>query len=130
MAVKNLYKSRIYSCKYAFKNGKEANFVDFKYLTDIKSEIEELDYEISLGHPTLYVDPTRKTVDTSKIDPLEDIRKKAVDDYIAQQKNATLMSNDRGTSEPGKLNVATTVNVAAASAGSSSGQAAPAAAPK
>ena len=126
MAIKNCYKSRIYSCKYAFKNGKEANFVDFTYLTDIKTEIDELDEEIALGHPTLYVDPQKKTVDTSKKDPLEDIRAKAVADYLAQQKNATLLTNDRGTSEPGKLNVATSASIAAATAGSSSGQAAPA----
>lgn len=121
MALKNLYKSRIYSCKYGFKNGKEANFVDFKYLTDIPSEIEELDAEIALKHPTIYVDQEKKTVDTSKLDPLEDIRAKAVADYIAQQKNAVKDGNDMGLSSPGKLNVATSANIAAAAAGSASG---------
>jgi len=126
MAVKNLYKSRLYSCKYAFRAGSCANFVNFEYMTDIKSEIEELDNEIALGHPTLYTDPARKTVDTSKLDPLADIRAKAVADYIAGQKNATDPTNDMGTSAPGKLNVATSANVAGAAAGSTSGQAAPA----
>jgi len=121
MATKNLYKSRISSVKYAFLNGKEANFINFEYITDLSNEIAELDNEVLQQHPTIYTDPTRLTVDTNKRDPLEDIRAKAVADYIASQKVAMDPKQDRGTSVQGKLNVATSTSISEGAAGSSSG---------
>lgn len=120
MAIVRVFKSRVPFCKYLFKNGKEANFIGGVYTTDIETEIEELDTEIKLKHPTLFIDASDKERDTEKIDPLDEIRRKAVADYLAGVAAATNKSNDRGTTEQGRLNVANSSTIAEASAGSDS----------
>lgn len=104
MAIKNIFKSRVASSKFVFKNGKEASFVLGKYFTDVPWEIKELESEIESGHPHLYVDKAEATIDSDLVDPLEDIRKKAVADYIARMSKATQQDNDMGeTVNTGKL---------------------------
>ena len=121
MAMKRLYKSRIPSCKYGFKNGKEANFINHEYLTDIPGEIQELDEEIALGHPTLYIDAARKEIDVDGRDPIEEIKAKAIAEYIASQKAAMNPANDRGKTALEKLKTATSANVSELLAGSTGG---------
>lgn len=110
MPKKTQFLSRVSSCRYIFKNGKEAAFINHKYLTDTLSEIEELQNEINQGHPTIYVDKNNLIVDTATLDPLHEIRKKAVEDYLAEQAAASDITNDRGTSDNGKLNVASSID--------------------
>lgn len=126
----NLYKSRIPSCFYVFKNGKQGFFVDGRYNTGLSKEIEELDEEILSGHPHIYVDKDEAQVDTDALDPMEVVRKKAVADYIAAQKKVTDPTNDMGSTEQsGKLQgIANTHTISAGAADSSSGQASPVAA--
>ena len=122
MAIVNLFKSRIPSCRYIFKNGKEAHFINGEYMTDIEEEIEQMNYEIKLGHPHLFVDAEKVTVDTTKLDPLSEIKAKAIAEYIARQKEATDPSNDMGSTgvEPGKLKgIGNSRGVASATAASS-----------
>lgn len=95
MTHKNLFLSSLKNCKYLFKNGKEAHFISGEYLTDIKSEIDELEEEVKLKHPHIYTDLDKLTVDTTKLDPLEEIKKKAVEEYLAAQSKAV----DLGTTD-------------------------------
>lgn len=90
--------SNIPSVKYIFKNGKTANFVAGQYLTAIKSEIEELQFEIENGHPHISVDNKELTVDSLHADPLEKIKKQAIEEYLARQAAAVNPENDMGTS--------------------------------
>lgn len=126
MAILHVFKSRIPSCKFLFKNGKEANFIGGRFMTDVQSEIDELQAEVTLNHPHIYVDSAEAKVDSEKLDPLEEIRKKAVADYLAKQAAAVATSNDRGsTAQGGKLEgIANSATIASGAAGSSSGAAA------
>ena len=123
MAILHVFKSRIPSCKFLFKNGKEANFIGGKFMTDNESEIAELQAEVDLRHPHIYVDPEEAKVDSERVDPLEQIRMKAVAEYLAKQAAAVATTNDRGnTAQGGKLEgIANSATVAAGAAGSSSG---------
>lgn len=103
MAIKKVFKSRIDSCKYIFSNGKEANFIGGKYLTDLESEIAALEFEIKSGHPHIYIDTAEKEIDTEQMDPIEQIKKKAIAEYIAAQKAAVNPDNNMGSTEQGKL---------------------------
>ena len=103
MSIKKVFKCRIPSCKYLFSNGKEANFIGGKYLTDLDIEISQLENEIKSGHPHIYVDAAEKEVDTEQMDPIEQIKKKAIAEYLAAQKAALDPNNDRGSTEAGKL---------------------------
>ncbi len=120
MAIKKLYKSRLPSCKFLFKNGKEAIFINSEFATDVVSEIEELNVEIASGHPHIYIDDTRKEIDTNQMDPLEHIKAKAVADYIAARQKANDPSNQRGNTEQGKLNPTSSATISGAGAQSDS----------
>ena len=122
MATKNRFFSRIPSCKYIFKNGKEAAFVGGIFDTDIPQEVAELEAEVAAGHPQIFIDPDQFVIDTAQIDPLAEIKRKAIEEYLAAQKAASDPANDRGTTEESKLNVTSTADISGAAADSSAGQ--------
>jgi hypothetical protein len=119
--VQKLYKSRIPSVNYLFRNGKPAIFVNGRFSTAVPAEIEELDHEVALGHPTIYVDAAEATIDVSKT-PYEAIREKIIAEYLAAQAAATDPGNDMGNYEAGKVNPASSMDVAAAALGGSGAQ--------
>ena len=123
MATKNRYFSRVPSCKFIFKSGKEAAFVGGIFDTDFASEIKELDEEVATGHPHIFVNVDQLTIDSECLDPLTEIKRKAIEEYIAAQVAASDPKNNRGNTKETKLNTVTTADIAAASADSSSGQA-------
>ncbi len=82
MAIKKKFKSRLGSTKFIFKNGKAANFVPpGEFLTDVESEIEELNAEITGGNVYLYIDSLDSEVDTNALSPLEELKRKAVAEF-------------------------------------------------
>lgn len=70
-----------------------------EYLTDVKEEIDELNDEIRLGHPHLFKDTKREVVDIKFIDPVEAIKKRAVEEYLERQRVALDKTKDGGTTE-------------------------------
>jgi hypothetical protein len=76
------FKSSILSCKFILSNGKNANFVNGIYRTDLDSEVAELQEEIKQGHP--YISYLGQ-VSAADLDPISVIKKKAVEEYLAQQ---------------------------------------------
>lgn len=119
-STKKVFKSRIPSCRYVFKDGKHAPFIGGEYYTSDTTEIAELKAEIAANHPFLFIDENKKEIDTDKIDPIEEIRRKAVEDYIASQKQSLNKTNDRGTSTQERLNVANSTSIAEGSGDSNS----------
>jgi hypothetical protein len=119
MAIKSLFKSRIPFIQYFFKNGKQAAFLNGEFITDVPSEVEELNLEVTSGHPHIFIDEEKKTIDTNQLDPLDEIRRKAVEEYRASIAAATDKNQDRGSTEQGKLEgIASTSTIADASASS------------
>lgn len=117
-----VYKNTLLSCKYGFKNGKVANFVDGKYLTDNPEEQKELEEEISLGHPNLYIDPKENQVSAKDLeDPMHKLRAKMREEIIAElaQRSAETdnPNRDMGNSSQGKLTPANTQTIAPVAAG-------------
>lgn len=123
MAIKQVFISSLGNSKYIFTNGKEANFINGEYSTDIESEIADLENQIKAGHPHIGRNIAKLTVDTDSMDPIEDIKRRAIEEYVAKQKAASDIKNDRGTTEQSARlgGILTSRNVAAATAGSSSG---------
>lgn len=132
MAIMQVFKSSIASVKYIFKNGKEAHFINGKFLTDIEDEIKQLRDEITSGHPHIYVDAKETEIDT-EADPLaalkEKLREQLLQEIAEKQAAALDPNNDMGNTGDAvkdkltamKLNVATTRSIASAAAGSASG---------
>jgi hypothetical protein len=115
---KKLYKATLPSINYIFKNGKPAIFVRGKFATDIAAEVEELDNEIALGHPHIFIDPNEAEQAPGDTDLLAGLRLKLEAEIRAEMAAASLISNDRGTAAPTILKPASTVDIAAAAAGS------------
>lgn len=93
MQIKQVFKSTISSCKYIFKSGKEASFINSEYYTDDDVEISELTKEINLKHPHIFRDENKLTVDTDNLDPLAYIKKKAIEEYLAQGSNTGIANS-------------------------------------
>ncbi len=144
MSIKSVFLATMNSCKYIFLSGKEANFINGVYYTDVVSEIKELENEIFAGHPHISQSPdlAKRTIDTDTFDPLAAIKAKGVAEYLAAQAAAAAdpvtqlqpPANQLDVTEPkrdmgntmsldslkAKLNTANSDTVGAAMAGSSS----------
>ena len=57
-----VFKSTMPSVNFIFGNGKPAIFIAGVYRTNIDWEISALDYEVSSGHPHIFIDPEEKEV--------------------------------------------------------------------
>lgn len=81
--IKTLYLSRLPSCNYVFSSGKIAHFIGGEYFTDDHMEKIELDRLVADSHPHIYQDDKRKEVDVNALSPLEEIKRKAIEEYQA-----------------------------------------------
>ena len=98
MAIKQVFKSQMASCSYAFSKGGIAYFNNYKYLTDKPSEIEELNQVISDGSNQLYIDENEKELDAD-INPMETLKAAIIAEFLAKQKEvAENPDRDLGTS--------------------------------
>lgn len=114
----HVYWGTLPSINYIFPNGKPAIFVNNRFTTNIPYEIEHLDNEIKMGHPHIYKKPGEETMDAKYLDPMEAVRERIIADAIAMGLVTANVDRDMGTSDQTqKLNVQTSTDVAAASAG-------------
>lgn len=117
-----VFRSNLVTMRYVFKNGKVAPFltkngIDSEYATNIKYEVAELDAEIEMQHPNISSKPEEIQL---SIEPIEALKKKHFEEFLALQAASLKKSNDAGYSEQGKLNVANSNTIADAAAGSDS----------
>jgi hypothetical protein len=104
---------------YIFKNGKPATFVSGRFITDIPSEIAELDEEVAAKHPFIFIDPAEKEIDSEKLDPMAGLRERIIAEYLARQAEVTNPTNDMGSTKQEPLKPASTLDIAQAAEGGS-----------
>lgn len=138
-----LYKHTLGSAKYGFGillspdgknqnascNGREAIFIvgpgsrAGRYFTTNPVEIALLDNEIALGHPNIYVDDNERELTEEAADPVSfmkaSIRAQLIKELGLNELRATDPERDMGKSEQGKLNAASTTDIASVAAGGS-----------
>lgn len=83
--IVNLFFCHIPSSRYVFPDGTEAAFIAGRYATDDEDKIAHLNYEISKGHQHIFTDPEKLQCDEAELDPMEALKKKIIEDYVAQQ---------------------------------------------
>lgn len=142
MTIKTVFTNSLKDCNYVFLNGKVAHFINGVYLTDIESEIKELENEIKAFHPHIGQDSdiSKRTVDTTNIDPLAGIKAAAIEEYlkskassedsVTQLKTISEVDCNKETKDMGstasidqlknRLNFGNSSTVAGATSGSSS----------
>ena len=92
---------------YIFSNGKPAIFIGGVYRTAIQSEIDELNKEISLNHPHLYVKKGEEVIDAEDLDPISVLKKRHFAEFMAQQQAAHKNpGRDMGNNIPSAVAVA------------------------
>lgn len=139
-------KKSVFFCRgggtqYYFRNGACGIFVvglvpgypDAAFVTDVTGYIKELDEQIAQQHPNFYVVESIRTVDEEQLDPMNAVKKAAVDAYKAQllkeaaseEAKKLLNSMGVGTPEPSFTEakpvlsgIANSMTVASAMAGS------------
>ena len=114
-----IFKARIPSVNYIFKNGKPAIFISGRFATPIQSEIDELKAEIEAGHPHIYIDADEPTMDAELISPIDALREKIRAELMAEMAAATNPSNDMGTTTQEPLKPANSQDIAQAATGGS-----------
>lgn len=98
--------------------GRKIRFVGGTYITDVAAEIEFLDNEVKNGHPIIFVKEDQKVVSEEALDPLAAIKKKAVEEYLAKQKEQADPNRDMGnTVQNNAVNMATSKSIAQITAG-------------
>lgn len=88
MAIKQVFKSQMASCSYAFSKGGIAYFNNYRYLTNKLAEIEELNAVILDGSNQIYIDENEKELDAD-VNPMETLKAAIIAEFLAKQKELT-----------------------------------------
>ena len=111
---KRLYKSTIKFNNIVFPNGHVAHFKGGMFVTDNPAHIEYLDAQIAQNGfgGIIYIDPEARTITAEQENPMLALRRKFYEEFQAEKAAQTNPGNDMGTSEQGKLNPASTTDIA------------------
>lgn len=119
----HVYHNRLPSCHYVFKDGSQGTFVAGVYKTANPYEVEQLDKEVRLKHPHIYVDKTKPAVISAKLDadPMAALREKIRAEILAESAPKDMGANR--VMDGNSLKPASTADVAVATAGGVNGSA-------
>jgi len=122
MSELTLFKSRADVMGYAFRSGKTVHFLQGRYATSAKDEIEELTKECENGHPTFFIDPNEKVIDSARMDPISVLREQIRKEELAKLLAATNIGRDMGSTDQHKMlqGISNSQSVAGLIAGSES----------
>ena len=112
--AKRLYKSTIKFNNVIYPNGHVAHFKGGMYATDNPAYIEYLDKEIAANGfgGIIYIDPNATTITAEQENPMLALRKMFFEEFQAEKLAQVNPGNDMGSSEQGKLNPASTTDIA------------------
>ena len=115
--MEKLFKSRTRSCKYVFKDGRVANFIFGRFTTKDEKQAQELETEIALGHPDIFVDPDEKEADPRLDSPEIKSRAAVIKELIQSNLLSLDPTRDLGQVAINPLNPQNTSNIASVAAG-------------
>jgi len=111
---KRLYKSTIKFNNIIFPNGHVAHFKGGMFVTGDPDQIEYLDKQISSNGfgGVIYIDPNARTITAEQENPMLALKRKFYEEFEAEKRAQMNPANDMGSSEQGKLNPASTTDIA------------------
>jgi hypothetical protein len=114
-----VFKTRIPSMRYAFGNGKIADFIKGKFYTCDPLQIAELESQVAAGHQYIFIDPAEIEIESEDRDPNVALRKKIRAELLEEMRNRQEI--EIADILPGRLNAASTKDIAPVALGSSAG---------
>lgn len=117
----HVYHNYLPSCHYVFKDGSQATFVAGIYKTANPNEIEQLDKEVRLRHPHIYIKKDVPSIVSAKADadPMAALREKIRAEILAE--SAPVQMGNNRVMDGNSLKPASTADVAVATAGGVNG---------
>lgn len=115
--VLNLYFSTVASMQVVMPRGKAIVFISGRYATSKGEEILFLDDLVENGTGTVFKNPSLLTINAADMDPMNALRNKFYAEFMAEKQAQLNPQNDRGNSEQGPLNAASTTSIAPVAAG-------------
>lgn len=115
-----VFKCSLPSTNYVFKNGKPAVFQNNRFCTANPAEILELQTEIDAGHPHLYVDPNEEQIEARLVNPVEAMKDRIIQEYLAEQAKQTNAESNLSESIATVVTPASSVDVAPKEIGAAS----------
>lgn len=114
VAEKRLYKSTYKFNNVIFPNGHVAHFKGGMFATDDPDQIGYLDDQIKKNGfgGVIYIDPNARTITAEQENPMLALKRKFFEEFKQEQAAHLNPANDMGTSEQGKLNPASTTDIA------------------
>jgi hypothetical protein len=99
---------------YVFPRGTVAHFKGGMYITGNEEEIEHLDAQIKANAfaGLIFIDPNARTVTAEQENPMLALRKKFFAEFLSEQQRLTSPDNDMGETDQGRLNPASTTDIA------------------
>ena len=117
-----LFKSNHSSIKYVFRDGSFANFIKGKFYTDREEHVKELEGEVKLRHPHIYIDSKEPTIDPTKLDDRSKLKDSLRAEILDEMMRKSNPENDFGSSFQGALNPSSTIDISPVSAGGDGAQ--------
>lgn len=113
----NVYYSAIPSMQVIDEKGNPIVFVSSRFHTMDPSKIAFLDKMIADGTTAVFVNPNQLTMSEADLDPMETLRRKHIQEYLAQQAEQINPESGATESKQGPLNAASTTDIAAVTLG-------------
>lgn len=107
MSIKAIFKCKMPSCNYIFRDGTTGVFISGKLYTDNNAHISELKAEVgevgvnASKHPHIYVDPDECEIDSEMMDPIEVMKAKLRLEVRAEMAAATSKGDMGSTDQSG-----------------------------
>jgi hypothetical protein len=116
---KRLYKSARPTCTVYMTDGTPLKFVFGRFITAEEDKINFLDRAIARNEfgGNVYIDPHARTISEAEENPMKALEKQIIARYLAEQAAHTNLENNFGDYEQGKLNAASTTDIAPVAAG-------------
>lgn len=119
--VGRLFINSIPNCRFIFKNGKAADFLNNEFVTDVEEEIAELEAEIKAGNPYISVDKARVTVSLEPMSAIDTIKAQAIAEFLAANPQLGAKTTvSESEAKPQLQGMVTSADISDASSGSSS----------
>lgn len=122
--VFNVFKNTLGNASFVTSKGKVLHFLNGEHITDVAVDIEELQAEVAAGHPHIYIDKERETVDGNAKSAMDMLKETLRAELLREMEAAKLAASTNNFGEtdakPALQGIANSTTIAEGMSGSTS----------